>query len=400
EAVIVQNGTVLFASAPDVASLAGAGNAIPAGNITSISLRDRKYYAYRTHLAAQNWDVTVIRNAGEFLSLYDSVKESYLITVAIFFINLVLVYYFVRNTINQPIENIVEALRNNHKPNYRGIQEYEQLSMSLEQLIDERERFVEKLLQDQVMENLRATTRGVAHNFNNILVSALGYASLGRMKIENALQQKTNDREKTLKDVMKYLESIEQAAERASALAQQLSSIAQARGAGHGHFAAIDMRSFLMDLQPIIRSLFSQDTMVSFDLDEALPPVYGDAGQLQQVLLNLCINSRDAMPKGGRLAVKASVAPETAAEAESSPGRTGTYVRISVQDSGEGMDEVTLANIFQPFFTTKSMDQGTGLGLTMVDMIMKAHNGFVTVASAPGSGTTFSLSLPAGDSAA
>jgi two-component system cell cycle sensor histidine kinase/response regulator CckA len=131
------------------------------------------------------------------------------------------------------------------------------------------------------------------------------------------------------------------------------------------------------------------------NLAEGLPPVRADNMQLEQALLNLCINSRDAMQENGVLTIASRAVSFGRGKMVHPLQTAGSYVVIDVRDTGEGMDQATLARIFEPFFTTKPMDQGTGLGLTMVDMIMKAHNGFVLCESTPGTGTTFTLYFPA-----
>lgn len=395
QGAVFEQGTVRLMEAPVLAAALKKAVGLPSGATSRISVETRSYYLLNQHFSPWSWEIVLAHDASSSAAMMHQLRMIYLVTGAILLGNLVLIFLFVRNAIKVPMDTIIGAIGRGQKPSYRGIHEFETLSSSLAKLFDEKDRLVHQLLQDQIMENLRVTTRGVVHNFNNILVGALGYASLGKMKLEGAIRQDLPVSDKAFDDILKYIESIEQAAERASALARKLSSIAQTRSIGAGKFAHISINTILQELQPIIRTILPRETELVLELAEGLPLVHADSMQLEQALLNLCINSRDAMQENGTLAVVSRMVSFGRDKMAHPLQTAGIHVAIDVRDTGEGMDEVTRARIFEPFFTTKPMDQGTGLGLTMVDMIMKAHNGFVLCESTPGTGTTFTLYLPA-----
>lgn len=392
---IFDSGTERFMEPAVLSSAFRQAVGLASGGTTQTSLNNSHYYLFNQHFAPWDWEIILLRDAEASAAVKKQISMIYLVAGIILTGNLLFIFLFIRTAINRPIEAITSAIARGQKPSYRGIHEFEALSTTLARVFDEKDRLVHQLLQDQIMENLRVTTRGVVHNFNNILVGALGYASLGKMKLQSAIQQRLPHTDKAFDDIVKYIESIEQAAERASALARKLSSIAQTRSIGAVDFQLLDINTMLRDIQQIIRTILPRETDLHFVLNDPLPLVRADSMQLEQALLNLCINSRDAMREPGTLTVTSRAVFFDTSETAHPLQHAGDYVAIDIRDTGEGMDETTRARIFEPFFTTKPMDQGTGLGLTMVDMIMQSHSGFVLCESAPGSGTTFTLYLPA-----
>jgi len=395
QGAVFERKTERLMEAPALSSVLKNAVDLPSGASSRISVGDRSYYLMSRHFSPWTWDIVLAHDDSSSAAMMHQFRILYLVISAILLGNLVLIFFFVRNAIKVPMDTIIGAIGRGQKPSYRGIHEFETLSNSLAKLFDEKDKLLHQLLQDQIMENLRVTTRGVVHNFNNILVGALGYASLGKMKLEGAIRQNLPARDKAFDDILKYIESIEQAAERASALARKLSSIAQTRSIGAGKFVHTEINAILRELQPIIRTILLQQTELILNLTEGLPIVYADSMQLEQAILNLCINSRDAMQDNGTLTVVSRLVSFDRDKMVHPLQTASIYVAIDVRDTGAGMDEATIARIFEPFFTTKPMDQGTGLGLIMVNMIMKAHNGFVLCESTLGTGTTFSLYLPA-----
>lgn len=395
QGAIFENGRELFSSSSSFAPVFRKAINAPSGSSMQIPFGKQSYHLFTLHFVPWSWEIILVRDTESSTAVMQRIRTMYLVSGGILLGNLLFIFFFVRSAIKNPMETIVSSIERGQKPSYRGIYEFEMLSTSLAKLFDEKARLVHQLLQDQVMENLRVTTRGVVHNFNNILVGALGYASLSKMKLQSAIQQNLPASSKTFEDIVKYIESIEQAAERASGLARKLSSIAQTKSIGEGEFALLDINTMLRDLQPIIRTILPRETELVFNLVDPIPLVHADSMQLEQALLNLCINSRDAMTEPGTLTVISRSVEFHENEHVHSTQSAGTYVAIDVQDTGQGMDAETQAKIFEPFFTTKPMDQGTGLGLIMVDMIMKVHNGFVLCESVPGAGTTITLFLPA-----
>jgi PAS domain S-box-containing protein len=248
--------------------------------------------------------------------------------------------------------------------------------------ISQRKRMETQLAQAEKMEGIGTLAGGIAHDFNNILGGILGYASLMKGLIPE------DDR------LYRYTDIIERSATRASELTQQL--LGYARG-GKYQVSRVRLNDVVQEVAAMLREgLASRAVVVDSQLDTHLPATEADAGQLHQVLTNLCVNARDAMPHGGRLRLvteSVQVAPgDPAAPPGLSPGR---YVRLTVADTGEGMPPEVQRRMFEPFFTTKPPGEGTGLGLAMVYGIVRNHGGQIAVASRPGHGTAVRIYLPA-----
>lgn len=246
--------------------------------------------------------------------------------------------------------------------------------------ITEKRRLEQQVLQAQKMESLGTLAGGIAHDFNNILAGILGYASFLKAKLSEDHV------------FFKYVDTIERSAIRAADLTSKL--LAFTRG-DKVNFRPLSINRLITETLGIICHTFDKSISVETVLDETLPTIVGDAGQIQQVLMNLCVNARDAMSGIGRLLI----ASESAVVGQADPlfpgdARPGAYVRIVVSDSGCGMDKEILARIFDPFFTTKAKGQGSGLGLSVVYGIVKGHEGFMTVDSQPGRGTAFRVYFP------
>jgi two-component system, cell cycle sensor histidine kinase and response regulator CckA len=255
---------------------------------------------------------------------------------------------------------------------------------ALSQEREEEKRLEQQLRQAQKMESIGTLAGGIAHDFNNILNIIKGYASLLR-------QQGPQDN----RDVTESLDVIDEAIGRGASTVQQL--LAAAKGSAV-RFEQVDLNDTLQKLKALLSGTFPRTIDIGLDFDSNLASVLADPNQINQVLLNICVNARDAMPDGGELLLKT----ETLNGAELPPhfqrAKETSYACISVKDVGLGMDEVTKSRIFEPFFTTKEQGQGTGLGLSVAYGIVTSHGGFIDVASATGRGTTFRIYLPIADS--
>jgi len=247
--------------------------------------------------------------------------------------------------------------------------------------ITERRLLEEQLRQSQKLEAIGRLAGGVAHDFNNILMSIMGAADLLLMQI---------DQDDVARD---EATEIKRSVQRGASLTRQLLAFSRRQAT----------RPQLLSLSDIVGGM---DTMLrrligpEIDFEIACPPeqikVRADPSQIEQVVLNLVINSRDAMPGGGRLTVKVEHVELDEDEAVALvEGRAGRYARLSVSDTGTGIDEQTRAKLFEPFFTTKEQGKGTGLGLSIVYGIVKQSGGYITVISEPGRGATFVIHLPA-----
>ncbi len=237
-----------------------------------------------------------------------------------------------------------------------------------------------QLRQAQKMEAIGQLAAGVAHDFNNLLTIIQGQSSL-------QLSQ-TGLRD----DTIGSLREIAEAAERAANLTRQLLAFSRRQILRP---RVLQVGALIREVTGILQRLLPETIQLRCQLGDSLPPVWADPTGLEQIVLNLTLNARDAMPKGGRVLIETSAVTFTAADAEKdSEVIPGEYICLSVADSGTGMDAATRARIFEPFFTTKAVDKGTGMGLATVYGITKQHEGWIDVTTAPGQGSTFRVFLP------
>jgi PAS domain S-box-containing protein len=248
--------------------------------------------------------------------------------------------------------------------------------------ITERKRIEVQFLRSQRVESIGNLAGGIAHDLNNVLAPII--MGVGLLKAEARDARDT-----------KILNSIEISAQRGADMVRQV--LAFARGVESDHLP-MSPRQLVMEIANVIGETFPKSINLSVDVPSDLWKIIGDQTQLHQVLLNLCVNSRDAMPDGGRLTVRAHNAVLDEVSAKESGGRPGRYVVIMVTDTGTGIPPEIQGRIFDPFFTTKGVGKGTGLGLSSVATIVKSHNGFIRLDSSPGAGTTFKLYFPAVES--
>jgi two-component system, cell cycle sensor histidine kinase and response regulator CckA len=252
--------------------------------------------------------------------------------------------------------------------------------------ITERKLLEQQFRQAQKMDAVGRLAGGVAHDFNNSLGVITGYADLIRSSLHASDQH------------CKYFEEISKAAHRASALTRQLLAFSRKQVIQP---QVIDLNSIISEAEKMLRRLIGEDIEFVFSPDLTLGRIKADVGQIDQVLLNLVLNARDAMPKGGKLIVETSNAKLDSAYVHEHPGaKAGSYVMLTVADNGCGMDNETIAHIFEPFFTTKEPGKGTGLGLSTVYGIVKQNHGYVSVDSKPGEGAAFKIYFPQVEEAA
>jgi len=246
--------------------------------------------------------------------------------------------------------------------------------------ITEKKKMEQQFLRAQRMESIGTLAGGIAHDLNNVLAPILMSIDLLRL----------TSRDERARSV---LSTIETSAKRGADMVKQILSFA--RGV-EGERVVINIRHIIEDMQNLVQDTFPKEIVFRTELDRELPLFSGDHTQVHQVLLNLCVNARDAMPKGGTLTVTATSLQVDDNYAGMTPGSIpGRYLRVKVTDTGTGIPAEVVNKIFDPFFTTKEHGKGTGLGLSTVLSIVKSHGGFLNVYSEPGNGTTFSICFPA-----
>jgi CheY-like chemotaxis protein len=247
-------------------------------------------------------------------------------------------------------------------------------------------RLENELRQAQKMEAVGRLAAGVAHDFNNMLTVILGYASMmqnGSPRLDEKLAS--------------YLRQVEQAAERATALTRQLlaysrKQIIQRR--------PLQLNEIVHQTVGMLRRVIGEHIILDMQLAPDLPLIYADTTSMDQVIMNLALNSRDAMEEGGSLTISSTaVEIDDAYCAHTPDAQPGRFVCLTVKDNGHGMDSVTLNRIFEPFFTTKEQGKGTGMGLATVYGVLKQHEGWIEVESAPRRGTTIRAYLPVAEGA-
>ena len=245
--------------------------------------------------------------------------------------------------------------------------------------VTERKALEEQLRQAQKMEAVGRLAGGVAHDFNNLLVGILGYSELLKKKVPPG-------------DLQRMTEEINSAAIRARDLTSRLLALSRRQVLQPRVF---DFNALVRQAESLLRPVIGEDIHVEMRLDPAAGSVKADPAQLEQVVLNLALNARDAMPNGGTLAMETCNIEVNPAFARQHPGLIpGKYVRLRVVDTGRGMSPEVMAKIFEPFFTTKQAGVGGGLGLSTVYGIVKQSGGCVTVESEPGKGAAFGIYLP------
>ena len=249
--------------------------------------------------------------------------------------------------------------------------------------VTERKLAEERLVEAQRMDAVGQLAGGVAHEINNMMTAVLGFSDL--------LLRRLGPNDPSSGD----LEQIRRAASRAATITSQLLAFSRRQ---MFRPEVLDLNRLVRGLEPMLRQVFGEDKVFTTELAEDLAPVRTDPGHMEQVLINLALNARDALSPGGRVAVRTwnEVVSPQARDRMSAEGRPpGHYAVFSVSDTGHGMDAATKARVFEPFFTTKPVGQGTGLGLATVFGIVRQSGGSIQVDTSPGQGTTFSIYLPA-----
>ncbi len=253
-----------------------------------------------------------------------------------------------------------------------------ELEKKQEEIEKDKKKIQAQLLQSQKMEAIGILAGGIAHDFNNLLTAIIGYGYL----LNDGIPAEDPKKE--------MIEEIISAANQAANLTGQLLAFSRKKPV---KLEVFDLNSIITDIEGMIDRLIGEDIESSSNLEKVPENIKGDSTQIEQVILNLIVNSRDAMPKGGKLTLKTKNIKINDKKTRKIPSsRTGDFVCLSVMDTGVGIDKKTISKIFEPFFTTKK--SGTGLGLSVVHEIVRKHDGWINVDSASDKGTTFRIYLP------
>lgn len=251
--------------------------------------------------------------------------------------------------------------------------------------ITERKALEEQLLQSQKMEAIGTMAGGVAHDFNNILTAIIGYTTLIKLKVSENSQLNS------------YVDTILASSKRAAQLTQSLLAFSRKQNI---LLRCIDLNEAVKSMEKMLLRIISEDIDMRTSLADSVLPVMADPGQIEQVILNLVTNSRDAMPGGGTICISTEIVNLTTEfMIKHEYMVSGKYACIAVSDNGKGMNEELKRRIFEPFFTTKEVGKGTGLGLSIIYGIIKQHNGDISVYSEEGKGTTVKVYIPLKDDA-
>ncbi|MBW2466686.1 MAG: response regulator, partial [Deltaproteobacteria bacterium] len=246
--------------------------------------------------------------------------------------------------------------------------------------ITERKQLEEQLHQSQKMESIGRLAGGVAHDFNNILTAIIGFSELAQTKLPRE------------HPVMRDLKIVREAGEKASVLVRKLLALSRKQIL---EMKIINLNALIEDILKLLGRIIGEDVYINVNTDNEVDNIKADPGQLEQILMNLVVNARDAMPEGGRISIETSNIEIDEKYTKTHEGiKPGSYVMLAITDSGTGMTREVQEKIFEPFFTTKG-SSGTGLGLATVYGIVKQHQGHIFVYSEPGMGTTFKIYFPA-----
>jgi two-component system, cell cycle sensor histidine kinase and response regulator CckA len=301
--------------------------------------------------------------------------------------------FFISGTFTRPLENLVGGVRALEKGDFdfplhakQGDEvaevtgAFDRMRVNLRKTQNEQKDLAERLRQAHKMEAVGRLAGGIAHDFNNLLTVIRGHGDI------------LSDRP-AADDVQKRsVDQIRKAADRAATMTRQLLAFSRMQVLQP---RVLDLNEIVASMAKMLPSLIGEHIEFSIAPAEKLAAVKADPGQIEQVIMNLAVNARDAMPAGGKLTVRTANIRVDAAQAAKIPTmQPGDFVLLSVADTGHGMSEETKAHIFEPFFTTKEQGKGTGLGLATVYGVVKQSGGYLSVESSPGNGATFQIFLP------
>jgi len=361
-----------------------------------VHIGDDQFFVTSVNLTPQNAgaiSLTVLKSDADTVAFLDRINQ---LLVGLALIAVVVggcLVFAVSHTFTEPLNRLVKGVHALEQGDYhfdlktQGQDEVSEVALAFDRMRrtllanhGEKQSLEDQLRQSQKMDALGRLAGGVAHDFNNLLTIIKGHSGLLLDFLHPA------------DAAYKNCEQIAKAADRAASLTRQLLIFSRGQALEP---KVLDLNPLVADMDKLLRRLIREDIDYHFQSGPALGRIKADAGQIEQVLLNLVVNACDAMPRGGKLKIQTSNISAHKEYLRARPGlQLGEYILLAASDSGHGMDEITKARIFEPFFTTKQNGKGTGLGLATVYGVVKECGGFIWVDSAPGKGTRFELYFP------
>jgi signal transduction histidine kinase/ActR/RegA family two-component response regulator len=399
--VVFQAGDTLIATgltAEELKQFAGhlrTSGAGGSGEINEIQLGDERYLATTENLSQGSGlsvSLNVLKSFDRATSFLKSLNRVLIGLGIMALIAGAILGFLISNGITQPLEKLVSGVQALERGDYTypltattadevGLvtNAFGRMRESLVRGRKEQQELEQRLRQAHKMEAVGRLAGGVAHDFNNLLTIIRGHSDLLADRMDGNPQKKS-------------VEQIQKAADRAAGMTRQLLAFSRMQVLQP---RVLDLNAIIGEMGKMLPRLIGEHIEYTFVPETKLAAVKADPGQIEQVLMNLAVNARDAMPDGGKLQVRTANVEMSSAEAALRPSMlAGNYALICVSDTGHGMDEQTKAQIFEPFFTTKEVGKGTGLGLATVYGIVKQSGGFIWVDSAPGKGARFEIYLP------
>ncbi|ADH85418.1 two-component system sensor histidine kinase NtrB [Desulfurivibrio alkaliphilus] len=353
---------------------------VPQSSPEMVTLNGREYHLQGGTFSPWDWQFVVFRDSGHFLNTISQVHYAYFGTVILLLFWVLFSGYFFRRQVETPVNEMINALRQGKKPDYRGVYEFEFLSQRFAEYMEEQQALHRRFFQQQKLESVGVMAGGIAHDFNNLLTALYGQISLAELSLPADHPARA------------HLSLAEGSANRARFLTRQLLTFTTGN---HLHRRPLTLSRLLPETARF--ALTGSNCELQFSADEDLWPTELDPEQMGNVFHNLVLNARDAMGDNGELTISCRNL-ELPADTRL-PLPPGRYVRIVFQDNGCGMEPEVLSRIFDPYFSTKekSSRKGTGLGLAICYSVINQHGGHIEVDSVKGQGTVFTLYLPATD---
>jgi signal transduction histidine kinase len=394
--VIFRTGDYVISSAPDIPKEAlPASGAAPSDQTFEVRVGNEHFLGATQELYHDDGErisLTTLKSFDAATAFLTSLNHLLAAIGLVAILTGILLGYTISRGVTQPLASLVEGVHALERGNYQfplateskdevGVvtSAFNHLRTSLRQGQEDQRVLEERLRQAHKMEAVGRLAGGVAHDFNNLLTIIRGHADLLADRAENDWQKKSVDQ-------------IQKASNRAVAMTRQLLAFSRMQVLEP---RPMDLNVTIAELGKMLPRLIGEHIEYAFEPQSDLHWVLADPGQIEQVLMNLAVNARDAMPHGGKLTVKTSNVEVNEAEASQRPAMIpGSYAKITVTDTGCGMDEETKTHIFEPFYSTKEAGKGTGLGLATAYGIVKQSRGFIWVETELGRGTTFEIFLP------